>query len=201
MLLQLIRKEKSHCQIQHSHEPGLTIIHVKLINDTDGMIQISRQYCEDEWGVPTLDIEGWIEKMSLQTFVYHFIDGFGDMLVECGTYQEFLKRWNYPFKINRLKAIIKWISYFNPKVKLMKLQKVEYLTCGLEMDPIMHLVKKRDQNGCWMLNHRLLIWMTLMPQYNNTLLLNKYSFKLTYCIQHGFVSCIFFQSLTWPMHA
>ena len=76
---QLITKEKFHYQIQHSHEPGLTIIHVKLINDTDDMIQLSRQYGDDEWGVPTSDIEGWIEQMSLQTFVYHFIDGFGDM--------------------------------------------------------------------------------------------------------------------------
>ena len=120
---QLITKDKFHCQIQHSHEPGLTIIHVKLINDTDDMIQISTQWGDDEFSDPTSEIKEWIDKISLQTFVYHFIHGFSDMLVKCGgTYQDFITKWHYSFDMDHLKAVIEWVSYFN---KTFALQVVE----------------------------------------------------------------------------
>ena len=51
----------------------------------------------------------------------------------------------------------------------MKLQKIEYMTCGLETDPIMHSVKRSDQNGCWMLNHRSCTPTIRVPQHNETL--------------------------------
>lgn len=129
-------KDKKKFTIEHHHEPGLTLIHMKrkesettnngndndddddTKDDTDNIVCcVSKGWLPDLFGQPKNadDHAKDIFELSLMTLVYHIVEGFGDLLVECETRSNFWKCWmDDDLDLIKFRKIIdEYLPYFN----------------------------------------------------------------------------------------